>query len=215
MTNTDPQHPDGTDVASLVADVVHDLNNVLLVIRGYSTVLLSTLEAPEHLADVEEIKRAGDTASGLTKRLLEITGSSTASASASTAEAPSHGTETILLVDDEDQVRDLVRRLLENAGYRVVTASCPSDAQAALDAEPEVDLLVTDVVMPEMNGFELASLLARRRPGLRALFVSGNAYVAAGSMRPDADLLKKPFDASDLIRAVRRSLDAAPAAISS
>ncbi|MGZ4316469.1 MAG: hypothetical protein ACXVRS_11650, partial [Gaiellaceae bacterium] len=115
-------------------EVGHDLNNVLLVIRGYSTLLRSTIEAPRQLADVDEITQAVDRATSLTGRLLEFGHPRAADAVASPGSAePDRGTETILLVEDEQLVRDLVCRVLENAGYRVLLASRPSEAELLLE----------------------------------------------------------------------------------
>jgi CheY-like chemotaxis protein len=186
----------------LVDEVAHDLNNALLVIRGYSTVLRTTLDAPQQLADVDEITKAADHAASLTRRLLEL------GHPADPEVVVAGGTETILLVEDDQPVRDLVYQVLEAAGYRVLAASRPSEVEPLLEQEDNVDLLLSDIVMPEMTGFELASRVRSSRPGLRMLFVSGNAYVAASKSRVDAELLKKPFTPDELTQAVRRTLDA-------
>jgi CheY-like chemotaxis protein len=192
----------------LVGEVAHDLNNVLLVIRGYSTLLRSTLEAPRQLADVDEITQAADRATTLTGRLLELGHPRASGAVASQAPGdPDRGTETILLVEDEQLVRDLVCRVLENAGYRVLTATRPSEAELLLEQEHSVDLLVTDVVMPEMSGYELAARVSGSRPEIRMLFISGNAHVEAWPTRIDGELLQKPFAPDQLARTVRRVLD--------
>jgi CheY-like chemotaxis protein len=190
----------------LVDEVVHDLNNALLVIRGYASVLRSSLETPEQLADVDEIAKAVDHAAALSKRLLEI-GRSGAPDDRKVGPLV-RGTETILLVEDDDAVRGLVSRVLESAGYVVLLATRPSEAELLLAQAQGVDLLLSDVVMPEMSGFELAARLSRDRPELRRLFISGNAYVASSSTHSEAELLKKPFAPGELVRAVRRTLDA-------
>ena len=120
------------------------------------------------------------------------------------------GRESVLLVEDEAPVRELVRRVLERAGYRVHTAALPGEALQVLDAGEDVDLLLTDVVMPEMSGYQLAALVRRDRPGIRTLFISGYAHAAAQaalSVDGDAVLLQKPFAPSELARAVRHVLD--------
>jgi PAS domain S-box-containing protein len=122
------------------------------------------------------------------------------------ADAPMRGDETILLVEDEDPVRELVRRVLAAAGYRVLTASQPSEAERLLAVEADVDLLLTDIVMPEMSGHELAARVRRSRPEIRTLFMSG--YMDAPSASDvDGRLLKKPFAPTELAAAVRRALD--------
>jgi CheY-like chemotaxis protein len=189
----------------LVDEVVHDLNNALLVIRGYSSVLRTSLGTPEQLADVDEIAKAVDHATALTGRLLELARSGRQGGDTGPLAA---GTETILLVEDDEAVRGLVCRVLESAGYNVLLATRPSEAELLLAQEQNVDLLLSDVVMPEMSGFELAARLRNNRPDLRTLFISGNAYVASSSTHSDAELLKKPFAPAELTLAVRRTLDA-------
>jgi signal transduction histidine kinase/ActR/RegA family two-component response regulator/HAMP domain-containing protein len=128
------------------------------------------------------------------------------------AEAPSFaGTETVMVVEDEPVVRSLAVRALVDQGYRVLQAP---DGQAALTTsrafEGEVHLLVTDVVMPGMNGKELADRLAVERPGLRVLYVSGytdHAVVRHGVLQEGIAFLSKPFDLRDLVRTVREVLD--------
>jgi CheY-like chemotaxis protein len=184
----------------LVDEVAHDLNN-----RGYSTVLRATLEAPQQLADVDEITKAADHATSLTGRLHEL--GHPPVLDDRSVEALERGTETILLVEDEQLVRDLVCRMLESAGYRVLAAARPSEAELLLEQQHSVDLLLTDVVMPEMSGYELAARVSDSRPELRVLFISGYAYAAAGPPRIDAELLQKPFASDQHARAVRRALD--------
>jgi signal transduction histidine kinase len=108
----------------LVDEVAHDLNNALLVIRGYSTVLRATREAPQQLADVDEITKAAGHATSLTGRLLEL--GHPPVLDDRSVEALARGTETILLVEDEQLVRDLVCRVLETRA----TACLPRRARA-------------------------------------------------------------------------------------
>ena len=117
---------------------------------------------------------------------------------------------TILLVEDEAPVRKMTALMLEHAGYTVLAASTPSEASAIFDVEPSrIDLLLTDVVMPEMHGPALAERLAARRHDLRVLFVSGYSDAMPGSpagagTRPG--FLPKPFTSEELIGAVRNAL---------
>jgi hypothetical protein len=114
------------------------------------------------------------------------------------------GTETILLVEDEAPVRDLVCRVLESAGYVVLAASLPSEAERLLEENANVSLLLSDVVMPEMSGYDLAARISKQRPDVRRLFISGYAP----RMQPiHGPLLKKPFAPEQLARAVRAALD--------
>jgi two-component system cell cycle sensor histidine kinase/response regulator CckA len=120
------------------------------------------------------------------------------------------GAETILLVEDEDVVRRLVEQSLRGFGYHVISAAAPHEAVTAA-AEHDFDLLVTDVVMPEMNGRELAELLEETRPGLRVLYISGYAghvLLQDGVLSETTSFLQKPFALEDLARKVREVLDA-------
>jgi signal transduction histidine kinase/CheY-like chemotaxis protein len=120
------------------------------------------------------------------------------------------GAETILLVEDEEVVRGLVVMSLESFGYRVISAATPSEALAAAELH-EFDLLVTDVVMPEMNGRELATVLDELRPGLRVLYTSGYAshvLLEDGVLSETTSFLQKPFALDDLACKVREVLDA-------
>jgi two-component system, cell cycle sensor histidine kinase and response regulator CckA len=129
------------------------------------------------------------------------------------SELPTHsGTETILLAEDDPAVRDFARRALSAHGYTVVEAA--SGAQAlALAAQPgaRMDLLMTDVAMPSMNGPELAAQIRSERPGLPVLYVSGFAENHFGRSDLPAEgvaFLPKPFSADTVARVVRELLDA-------
>jgi two-component system, cell cycle sensor histidine kinase and response regulator CckA len=117
------------------------------------------------------------------------------------------GVETVLLVEDEEPVRELVRRVLEGAGYLVLAAACPSEAEQLLAANEQIDLMLSDVVMPEMSGYDLALKVRERRPEIRLLFMSGYAHRVSGADAVDGQLLKKPFAPEQLARAVRNALD--------
>jgi PAS domain S-box-containing protein len=125
------------------------------------------------------------------------------------------GAETILIVEDEDLVRALASRSLRERGYRVVEARQGADAIRQLEDEAaEVDLVITDVVMPEMGGRELARRLAELRPSLPVLFISGYTgedVIQRGLLEPGAPFQQKPFTPDGLARKVREMLDAMPA----
>ncbi|HVP19130.1 MAG TPA: PAS domain-containing protein, partial [Spirochaetia bacterium] len=102
------------------------------------------------------------------------------------------GTETILLVEDDDMVRRLTRTMLESSGYRVITAPGGKAALALMGSHGEVDLVVTDVVMPQMNGRELAKRLSVARPTLKVLYISGyaeSAMTPRGTLDPGVDFI--------------------------
>jgi signal transduction histidine kinase/CheY-like chemotaxis protein len=125
------------------------------------------------------------------------------------------GSETILVVEDESEVRALVREVLQERGYRVVEAAGPREAlHLAADARQRFDLILTDVVMPQMTGPALADLLIAEQPGLPVLFMSGyadSAVVEHGVLQTGRAYLQKPFTPIQLARVVRRVLDAARA----
>ena len=121
------------------------------------------------------------------------------------------GQETVLLTEDEDSVRVVATAALERRGYRVLAAADGESAIAISRAFPgHIDLLVTDVVMPGMNGRELAEQLEMMRPGMRVLFVSGytdDAVLWKGVSLDGRALLQKPFTSLELARRVRVMLD--------
>jgi two-component system, cell cycle sensor histidine kinase and response regulator CckA len=121
----------------------------------------------------------------------------------------SYGRETILLVEDEDAVRVVVSAVLRRQGYSVLEASSPRAAWDIFERHArEIDLLLTDVVMPEMNGPALAQRLVTVRPELRILFISGYADMTTPpeSDNPNVSFLSKPFQASVLGERVRQML---------
>jgi hypothetical protein len=118
------------------------------------------------------------------------------------------GNERILLVEDETPVRHLIRTILQRSGYEVVDSGDPEVALTKCDLE--IDLLVTDLVMPKMRGTELADRLRRRIPGLRVLFLSGYAEEIIRGELNEASFLSKPFTARALTRQVREVLDGQP-----
>jgi CheY-like chemotaxis protein len=119
------------------------------------------------------------------------------------------GSETVLLCEDEQQIRDLVERMLKRQGYRVLTAAAPDEALAIALREP-FQLVLTDVVMPRMSGFELVRELAVVRPGIKWLFMSGytdNQIMRGRDLTEGVEFLQKPFSAAALSSTVRRVLD--------
>jgi two-component system, cell cycle sensor histidine kinase and response regulator CckA len=124
---------------------------------------------------------------------------------------PEVGTETLLLVEDEAAVRASVRRLLEWHGYTVLEARNGADALRIYEAnETGIDLVLTDILMPEMGGHELIERLRARRPNLRVLFMSGyteRAFTRNGSMPPGTGFVEKPFTVETLMRRLREVLD--------
>ncbi len=145
-----------------------------------------------------------------------------ASLAASDTDAPrdeaASGSETIMVVEDDDAVRRLVRDTLEKHGYRLlVAASGPEALSIAERFDRPIDLLITDVVMPQMSGRQLAERLKAVRPDTQILFISGyteSAIVQTGAQGDENSFLQKPFTPSTLSRTVRELLDKAHKAIS-
>jgi two-component system, cell cycle sensor histidine kinase and response regulator CckA len=133
-------------------------------------------------------------------------------AQAGAGEDDLRGDETVLLCEDEEGVRHLIETVLTGHGYRVLAASGPLQA-LEIAAERPVEVLVTDVIMPDLSGPELARRMESLRPGVRTLFVSG--YTAEtvrgrGRLPDDSAFLEKPFHQLALLRAIRALLSAAP-----
>jgi len=124
------------------------------------------------------------------------------------------GTETILLVEDEANLRYLARQYLEKQGYRVIEAADGAVAmQIAVAHEGIIHLLLTDVIMPGMNGRELAQRISEIRPNVKILYMSGyteNVIGHNGTLEAGVRLLQKPFNLRDLKSKVREVLDATP-----
>ena len=125
--------------------------------------------------------------------------------------AVAHG-GTVLLVEDDDRLRELTGAILAKLGFTVLSAATPLAALQVYQKNPSAfRLLVTDIVMPGMNGRELHECLDEIRPGLRAVFMSGYAeqgIIDPGQLRPGLAFLPKPFHRADLERAVKLALGA-------
>jgi CheY-like chemotaxis protein len=114
--------------------------------------------------------------------------------------------ETILVVEDQPATAQITRILLESWGYRVMEAHCADEALALFEQHGDcIQLLLTDVLMPGLTGPQLANELARRKPALRIVFMSG--YPNDRLLESGAAFLAKPFNPSSLSRTIRRELD--------
>ncbi|MET8153483.1 ATP-binding protein [Actinoplanes sp. NPDC049668] len=121
------------------------------------------------------------------------------------------GTETILFIEDDPAVRTLTERILRTAGYRVLTGVDGHHALRIMEGNPEISLLVTDVIMPGMNGQQLADRITAMLPGLPVLFTSAHTRgVLTPTTRDDPGVafLEKPYTATGITRTVRAVLDA-------
>ncbi len=119
------------------------------------------------------------------------------------------GNETVLVVEDNPEVLELAAATIGNLGYRVLTAVDGPSALLIIRTDQQIDLLISDIVMPGgMNGFELISQARAVRGGLRALATSGYANIhRPGTARPDVPLLLKPYHLADLAKCIRAALD--------
>src|SRR5680860_457255 len=122
------------------------------------------------------------------------------------------GEETVLLVEDEEQLRNLGRRILERLGYKVLTASTPSEALRIADERcpAGIQLLVTDVILPEMNGVDLQAQIQRQSPDLKTLFMSGyseDIIAEQGVLAKNVNFIEKPFSIDQFASRVRKILD--------
>ena len=111
----------------------------------------------------------------------------------------------ILLAEDDTSMREYLQRALQRVGYEVSAVGCGTEAMPLLETE-QFDLLLTDIVMPEMDGIELAQQAATISPSTRVMFITGFAAVTlrAGRVAPEAKVLSKPFHLKDLVMEVDR-----------
>jgi len=123
------------------------------------------------------------------------------------------GSGTVLVVEDDESVRDLICNILEHSGYTVLEAKSAAFALALAQQHPTIDLVLTDVVMPEMNGPAMAKKLEEMKPGLKVLFMSGYAgsfAAARGLLAEGTPLLQKPFTKNVLLKRLREALEPQP-----
>jgi CheY-like chemotaxis protein len=116
----------------------------------------------------------------------------------------------VLVVEDDDRVRAFTEEALRDLGYDVVSVESAADALARAGQEPDIALLLTDVVMPDMNGRELADQILKLRPGMPVLYMTGftrNAVVHNGMLDPGVNFMAKPFTVDQLAAKVKEALD--------
>ena len=210
--------------------VAHELNNLLTVIQINTEFLLeSTSENPESAEELEEIQRASKRASILARQLLassrlepfdpgvaeaalsrKAPRTPAAKSRAVRADKPPRTTESILLVEDEAAVRSLAKKILVQKGYRVLEASDGAIAlRLAAGHVGEIDLVLTDVAMPNLGGRGMVEELKELSPGMRVLFMSG---YPKEEVFPDKETarnipyLQKPFTSETLFSEVRAAL---------
>ncbi len=210
-------------VAHLAAGVAHDFNNVLGAILAYASLLRDEVDDGDddkRLA-LDEIAAAARRGYSLTRELAAIAEPAAARSKAERAPAPevalpsqprppaAQTGKTILVVDDEDAVRRATAAILARRGYRVLAASSGPEALALLAGEPDVDLLLTDVIMPEMGGRDLAARARAVRGDLKVAFISGftdDEILRRAVSDADFALLQKPFSSAELIAHVQAAM---------
>jgi two-component system cell cycle sensor histidine kinase/response regulator CckA len=120
------------------------------------------------------------------------------------------GTETILLVEDEQLLRTIIRETLEENGYTVIDARTPAEAiSLSRKFEKPIDVLLTDMILPGMNGVALAEVLTKERSEMRVIYMSGytdNAIVHRGVLDPGVHFIEKPAPTNVLLRTIRAVL---------
>ena len=132
----------------------------------------------------------------------------------SAGESASRGTETILLVEDEEAILQVSQLILDELGYRVLTAGTPAEAERQAESHKgSIDLLVTDVILPQMNGKELSRRLSELHPRMKCLFMSGytaDVISQRGLLDEGVHFLSKPFTTTQLAEKIREALNARP-----
>jgi PAS domain S-box-containing protein len=136
----------------------------------------------------------------------------------STRDSVTEGSETVLLAEDQHSIRKVIRELLESKGYNVIEARDRQDALDIAERYPgQIDVLVTDIVMPQLRGTELARLISKSHPAAVVIFISGyseEALVETGLLGQNETLIQKPFDPETLAMKIRELLDRAQHQIS-
>ncbi len=215
-------------IGSLAGGIAHDFNNILMIIRSCSALALRKEPDDDVRRNIAQIDGAAERAASLTHQLLafsrqqllrpEVTdvndttfklyfpsaGAQTPALQDAQALAPAaRGTETILLAEDEEQVRELIARSLRLDGYTVLEARNGLEAVELARDQETIDLLLTDVVMPGLNGRELWERLSAERPSLRVLFTSGypaDTVLRHGIAEGRVAYIEKPYLPSELAR---------------
>ncbi|MCU1385374.1 MAG: hybrid sensor histidine kinase/response regulator [Acidobacteria bacterium] len=205
----------------LARDISHDLNDLLTAIIGHTELLIASLDPDGgSILDAYEIRRAALSAAQLTRPLRTLGGSGAADAGGAfaveaqsrlepaVAVAPVVDTRVrpqVLVVEDEPGMRELIRVVLTKAGYRVVAVDAPRAALAALARQPDMALMLVDVVMPEMNGYDMVAEARTSVAGIQVVFISAFARDPARTLNADR-FLAKPFTAEALTAVVEAAL---------
>jgi CheY-like chemotaxis protein len=179
---------------------------------GLSTVYGIVRQTGGHIGvESRSATDSGESGTTFTIHLPAASGDPSDGSEAMERPARGEGAETIALVEDEEGVRNLASRILSERGYTVIAAGDGPSAMEMLSRFPDrIDLLLTDVVMPGMNGRDLADRIGIMRPGIRILFMSGYSQEAVqshGVLARGSTFIEKPFSPDGLVRRVREILD--------
>lgn len=194
----------------LAGDIAHDLNDLLTAITGHTELLIASLDpAGTMILDAYEIRRAALSAAQLTKPLRALGGAAAIGTTFTVTLPPAAPEEsvpepavvrsaaTVLVVEDEPGVRELIRVILLRAGHDVVAVAGPHAAIAALRRQSNIALMLVDVVMPEMDGYDLVAEARTIAAGVKVVFVSAFARDPTRHSSGDG-FLAKPFTAESL-----------------
>jgi CheY-like chemotaxis protein len=183
---------------------LHEFNNQLTIISGYANLLIEdgSLDA-DALPKIAEIAQAADRAKAIAARISDASETLTDDDAAALG-----GTESVLVVDDEPAVRALMRRVLQHLRYEVTDAATPEEAIQRVKDGLRPDLVITDVVMPGMNGRRMVNELETMASGFKVLYVSGYVDPAVKPHFDAIEFLAKPFTPDAFGRKVRELLDA-------
>jgi CheY-like chemotaxis protein len=204
-----------------VGEIAHDLNDLLTAITGHTELLIASLDPTSTtILDAYEVRRAALSAAQLTGALRTLSGGrgNVAETPLAFEASPTIGPAIpleprvdtrplarVLVVEDEPGVRELIRVVLVKAGYDVVTVPGPRAALAALAREPAIDVLLVDVVMPEMDGYDLVAEARPLLPHVQVVFISAFARDPKRHVQGDS-FLEKPFTPQALTDIVKASL---------
>jgi CheY-like chemotaxis protein len=202
----------------LAGEIAHDLNNLLTAITGHTELLIASLDpSGTSILDAYEIRRAALRTAQLTKRLFALSGAHgiTHTVDLPATPAPTARPEPalvatrpampVLVVEDEPGVRELIRVVLVRAGHEVVAVAGPHAALAALRRQPAISLMLVDVVMPEMDGYDLVTEARTISTGVHVVFMSAFARDTTRHSSGDG-FLAKPFTAEALTTIVKQAL---------
>ncbi len=215
------QHRQGAGASPTARRVAHDFNNLMTAIIGFAELAMNDLPEDSPVrADLEEVRATAARAVPLAHQLVSLAASETAAQVRERGGAPASrvvrqdlptGSETVLLVEDETSVRRLAARVLRGLGYAVIEAVNGRDAlNIAHERDEYMHLVVTDVIMPQMGGRELADQITSLRPETKILYMSGyidDDAVLSRVFDQSIDFLQKPFTPGALARKVREVLD--------